>query len=224
MQRLVLRTRCAFLVFVLVSAASNSVVGQGPSPKYDLSVIASAVRFVDFNPVLEELRRESTHAALHKWTEPGFGFRFTDRLSSQLSIEAEFLVFPEYAGGEPPDAYYRGWGKLGLFAGPSAGWQLGQTRIGGNLLPGFVRFGRLPAIVFRSPGPNPVAEAVIDNYSAIEPALILAGHVEVSMPKRVIFRIDAGDLAIWYSPEPHDLNPVFVRNNLEVSLALGIRF
>lgn len=212
------------LALSLIVIAPTDGLAQAIEPRFDLAIVGTAVRFVEFDPFREELRRQSSRYDLREWTELGFGARLTTRVKSILAVEGEVLFFPQYKGGAQELDYYTGWSKVAVLIGPTFSAHIGTTTLGAKVRPGLVRFGRLPAIVGRDPGPMAKFVLEVDNYPEICVALDVGGYFEFPLPKRTFIRADAGDLLIRYSPQPHELNPVFVRNNFQVSLAFGFKF
>lgn len=216
--------RCLLVVFVM-AILSREAAAQDKAPKFEVSGVVWTLRFVDFDPTHEQDRRESPPGtyALDHWLEVGLGARFTFHVTRECSLDVETVVFPKYIG-EPSANGYKGWGKTMMVGGPTVGRRFKRAGVFAKVRPGFVRFGRVPAIVFQTRSGRIGVTAVVDNYPAIFPALDLGGLGEIYLTPKMTLRVDVGDTLIWYRPAPKDLNPEFVRHNFGVSFGVGFGF
>ena len=175
------------------------------------------VRFVDFSPVEEGRRIASLRqreSPLVTWVEPGVGLRFGYRLTDHVAIEAEGVAYGRYSE-EPVRVRGRrgvvetGLYKLELLLGPVVRTRFGRVAILGKARAGFVRFWGFPAIVaVERAGP---LELTLSEFTAMRfAALDLGGGAEMGLARRLLVRVDAGDMIVWYRPRPHDLNPSYL--------------
>jgi len=217
---------CIFLVVTVAGEAQ----AQDASRRLELGIVASGIRFVEFDPV-PELKAQwlpSGRARIPKgtWLEGGIGGRAGYRLSKHLKMEGEVVFFPQYAG-RPFDGagpMYRGWGKIQALAGVVAGRRFGAATLFMKTRPGAVRFERFPEIFMLRRFEEAVLLGSGDSHPRTCLAVDIGGGVEYPVSSRVVLRFDLGDTVIRYRPSPSELNPKFSRHNVQAISALGFRF
>lgn len=205
---LVLSACCLLLV------ARNTVAGQQPAERFEAGIVFSTIT----KPNAAETN-----------TQPGFGGRLGFSPVKGLSVEGQVVLFPRHCDvcvGENKGRIVEG-----LF-GVKGGFWFQRLGVFGKVRPGFVTFtkGRLvgstssspPAIDFRS-------EKTLTNF-----ALDLGGGLEFRVSRRVILRVEAGDLTIRYRMQEASasLGPLTVKviipqhttHNFQFQSGVGFRF
>jgi hypothetical protein len=204
---------------------------QAHTYRWDLALLAPAVRFVDLDPSTESFRQQDPRvrqAPLATWWEAGSGIRLGYRVTQHLGAEVELSGFGRYANTGlasrgAQGLVQTGYAKGGVVAGPVVRKRFGAFTLLAKARPGFIRFLGFPAIFGVSVGQN---SALVGESTG--PAAFLAmdvgGGVEWNLSRRVFVRGDLGDTMVRYRPTPHDLNPTYWRHNVQTSLSAAFRF
>lgn len=219
------RTRLAIgIALVFVSFMGRSVSAQSELRRFEVGVLASTIRFVDFDPLEEDSRRRLPNAPHPKrptWFDPGAGLRLAYHVTDRLAVEAEGTLLPRFLGFQGPQL--RGGIKAQLFVGPRYGVRFKRFGLFGKVRPGAITLERSPAII--GIADNDRASLILEGeFEATFVSLDAGGLAELYVSKRLTVRTDIGDTLVWYRPQPRSLNPAFSRHNLQMSVALGFMF
>ena len=170
-------------------------------------------------------------------TDYGFGGRFTYNINRHLAAEAVVNYLPSRPStieitnrnlpfnGKP----FSGGSKTQILGGLKYGVRGSRLGIFAKARAGSIRFGAYPRIVGLATDP-PASTTPNDVLivSAEAPQVFfnadVGGVLEYYPSKKTIIRIDAGDTIIRYNPKARDINPTFIRHDLQISVGFGFRF
>ncbi len=212
-------------VFLLLNVGNG--YSQSDRPKLDVGGHFTLIRFrdilsldpnlvVNFNP--PPARSENV-------TNAGFGARLSYNITDEVAVEGELNFFPA-----DKDDFVEGGNKLQGLAGIKAGVRKESYGVFFKVRPGFVRFSSL---IDCPQGSGPFGSCVAP--SRTYQALDLGGVIEAYPSRRTVVRFDIGDTMIFtkdrflFRPLPGDefitvIFPGELKNNLQVSVGIGIRF
>ena len=173
-------------------------------------------------------------AALNnRFLDIGFGGRFTYNINRNLAVEGEVNYFPGRAtinergfAGQSLNVAFSGGKKTQFLAGVKYGIRRSKYGVFGKVRPGAIRFTAYPKVIGRA------FSSIGDDIliaSTEAPAkffnMDVGGVFEYYPTRKVIFRVDVGDIIIRYNAQkPKDINPNFIRHNLQTSIGFGFRF
>jgi len=202
----------------------RSASAQSELRRFEVGVLASTIRFVDFDPREENsLWRPPNvrHAKLPTWFDPGAGLRLAYHVTDRLAVEAEGNLLPRFISFQGPE--FRGGVKAQLFVGPRYGVRFKRFGLFAKVRPGAITFELSPAIIGIA-GNGRATLIVAGEFEATFVSLDAGGLAELYVSERLTVRTDIGDTLVWYRPQPRSLNPAFRRHNLQMSVALGFMF
>jgi len=183
--------------------------------------------------------RAGLRDSVYKWHryESGLGARFTYNVSRRLAVEAEVNYIPStpsfqelIASGTPIAAPSSGGEKTQILVGVKYGIRRKHFGVFAKARPGLIHFTAFESIdaKFVAHGPN---GEIVDILLLLteKPATFfnmdIGGVFEYYPTKRTIIRFDMGDTIIRYNGQrPKDINPTFIRHNLQGSIGFGFRF
>ncbi len=160
-------------IAVFLFAGSERVFAQSETPKVEVGVQFSVIRFSDLVV-----------------TEPGFGVRFTYNINKHLAVEAEGNIFPR----DPQDFLEatKGGHKTQALFGIKAGTRSRRVGLFGKIRPGFVNFSNF----MRQPEPCICSNPPPLEFSETDLALDVGGVVEFYTSRRTFIRVDVGDTIV----------------------------
>ncbi len=158
------------VIAVFLFVGSERVFAQSETPKFEVGLQFSVIRFSDLVVA-----------------EPGFGGRFTYNINKHLAVEAEGNVFPRdsFPGGHKSEALF----------GVKAGARSRRVGLFGKIRPGFMNFTNFD----RAFGPcssNCPSRPPPLNFSETDFALDVGAVAEFYTSRRTFIRVDVGDTIV----------------------------
>lgn len=172
-----------------------------------------------------------------RW-DTGIGARFTYNITRRFSLEAEVNYMPSSptlqdlidGGATTITQNSSGGEKTQVLAGVKYGLRRKHFGVFAKARPGLIHFTAFSSVDAKWIAHGPNGET-LDILLALteKPATFfnidVGGVFEYYPTKRTIIRFDLGDTIIRYgSQKPKDINPSFVRHNLQGSIGIGFRF
>src|SRR5260370_23603531 len=160
-------------IAVFLFAGSERVFAQSETPKFEVGVQFSTIRFGEMSI-----------------TEPGFGGRFTYNINKHVAVEAEGNLFPR-----DPEDYFeslKGGHKTEALFGLKAGTRSRRVGLFLKIRPGLVNYSNL----FRYPQLCNCSNPPPPKLSETDFALDVAGVLEFYTSRRTFIRVDLGDTIV----------------------------
>ena len=161
------------IIAIFLFAGSESVFAQSETPKVEVAVQFSTIRFGEF-----------------RITEPGFGGRFTYNINKHVAVEAEGNFFPQEAQDYLEGL--QGGHKTQALFGVKAGTRGQRIGLFFKIRPGLVNFSHIQPEPMPCNCPNPPAP----KFTETDFALDIGGVVEFYTSRRTFIRVDLGDTIV----------------------------
>ena len=209
--------------------STGQLSAQTRRSHFEAGAFVSRIQFVGFNPWLEVANRDQAASGADRvrearWLESGYGFRGGWLLRSWLTVEGDVAFFDEYKDRPDPSPVYKGWGKVGFWAGPAFRRSVHAIELFASVKPGVFHLQHFPAIQAISPDGRGVL--ITDTFPETCWSGAFAAGASVPLWWGLRIRPEIADIMTRYAPQSFDHvapNPTFWRNNVSTSVALVLR-
>jgi hypothetical protein len=209
---------CALLLWPTESPA------QAPLPRWEIGAQFALVRFVEFEPDREFVRRQfGKPVPSGTWADSALGVRLTLNVTPAVAIDAVANYFPRAL--RLSQFEHRGGRKMQFLLGPKIGHRWHKGGLFATVRPGIISFEQFPSLLAFPAN----LDGPISYWLALQPAVVgtigLGGATELYLSHNTTVRFDVGNTRVLYrKPEPEFLTPDFHRDNLQVSVGVAKRF